>query len=142
MTRLGWIVAGAVALVLLLAGSVTALVVASGGDPTSVEEVADAAVDAAQDLDVDDGVDLLCEAPSGKDRADLEKLIETVRDETGEDDPDATYEISDVEGDTEGSFTVRVTSDEEPYTDAEIAAVVHVQERDGRSCISGFDPIS
>lgn len=141
MTRLGWIVAGAVALVLLLAGSVTALVVAAGGDPTSVADVADAAVDAAEDLDVDDGIDLLCEAPSGKDRADLEELIETVRDETGEDSPDASYEISDVEGDAEGSFTVRVTSDEEEFQDSEIAAVVHVEERDGRSCISGFEPI-
>lgn len=141
MTRLGWIVAGAVALVLLLAGSVTALVVA-GGDPTSVEEVADAAVDAAEDLDVDDGIDLLCEAPSSDDRDDLEELIETVRDETGEDDPDATYEVSDVEGDSEGSFTVRVTSDEEAFADSELAAIVHVAARDGRSCISGFEPIS
>lgn len=141
MTRLGWIVAGAVALVLLVAGGVTALVVA-GGDPTSVAEVAEAAVDAAEDLDVDDGIDLLCEAPSSKDRADLEELIETVRDETGEDDPDASYEVSDVQGDTEGSFEVRVTSDEEEFADSELAAVVHVEERDGRSCISEFEPIS
>lgn len=126
---------------LLLAGSVTALVVA-GGEPTSVADVADAAVDAAEDLDVDDGIDLLCEAPSGEDRADLEELIETVRDESGEDDPDATYEISKVEGDMEGSFEVRVTSDEEEFEDSELAAIVHVAARDGRSCISGFEPIS
>lgn len=141
MTRLGWIVAGAVALVLLLAGGVTALVVA-GGDPTSVADVAEAAVEAAEDLDVDQGIDLLCEAPSDKERAELEELIDTVRDETGEDDPDATYEVSDVEGEAEGSFEVRVTSDEEEYDDAELAAVVRVEERDGRSCISGFESIS
>ncbi len=141
MTRLGWIVAGAVALVLLLAGSVTALVVA-GGDPASVADVADAAVDAAEDLDVDDGIDLLCEAPSSKDREDLEELIDTAREETGEDSPDATYEISDVQGDAEGSFEVRVTSDEDELSDSELAAVVHVEERDGRSCISEFEPIS
>lgn len=141
MTRLGWIVAGAVALVLLLAGGVTALVVA-GGDPTSVADVAEAAVEAAEDLDVDQGIDLLCEAPSDKERAELEELIDTVRDETGEDDPDATYQVSDVEGEAEGSFEVRVTSDEEEYDDAELAAVVRVEERDGRSCISGFESIS
>ena len=75
MNRIGWIVAGVLAL-LVVSGGVTALVLTSGGDPTSVQEVADAAIDAAEDLDVDEGVDLLCDAPSEDERDQLEDLIE------------------------------------------------------------------
>lgn len=136
--KIGLIVAGAAAAVLLLAGGVTALVV-SGGDPESVQDVADAAVDAAQDLDVEDGVDLLCEAPSKKDRADLEALIEHAQDEADTDDPEVDYAISNVQGDKEGSFDVTITSDEDAFEGEEIAGTVRVESRDGRSCIAGFE---
>lgn len=136
--KIGLIVAGAVAAVLLLAGGVTALVV-SGGDPTSVQDVADAAVDAAEDLDVDDGIALLCEAPSKKDRADLEALIAAAQDEADTKDPDVDYAISNVKGEEKGSFDVKITSDEDAFKDDEIAVTVLVDSQDGRSCISGYD---
>lgn len=136
--KIGLIVAGAVAAVLLVAGGVTALVV-SGGDPTSVQEVADAAVDAAEGLDVDDGIELLCEAPSKKDRADLEALIGEAQDRADTEDPDVDYAISGVEGEAEGSFDVTITSDEDAFEGEEIAGTVLVESRDGRSCIAGFE---
>ncbi|NGZ99771.1 hypothetical protein G5V59_03875 [Nocardioides sp. W3-2-3] len=136
--KIGLIVAGAVAAVLLVAGGVTALVV-SGGDPTSVQEVADAAVDAAQDLDVDQGIDLLCETPSKKDRHDLEALISEAQDEAGTKDPDVDYKVSNVKGDKEGSFDVTITSDEDAFKDETIAGTVTVATVDGRSCITGFE---
>lgn len=136
--KIGLVVAGAVAAVLLVAGGVTALVV-SGGDPTSVADVADVAVDAAEDLDVDDGIELLCEAPSAQDRKDLEELIGAAQDEAGTEDPDVDYAISNVQGEQEGSFDVTITSDEKAFEDDEIAVTVLVDSQDGRSCISGYD---
>lgn len=137
--RIGWIVAGVIAFVLLFAGGVTTLVLASGGGPTSVQDVADEAVDAAEALDVDAGIDLLCEAPKSWERRELERLIETAQEQAGTDDPDVTYEVSDVQGDAEGSFEVRVTSDEEQLEDDELAAEVFVEQRGERSCIAEFE---
>ncbi|MDN5744790.1 MAG: hypothetical protein L0H31_06665 [Nocardioidaceae bacterium] len=135
-TQLGWIVAGAIVIVLALAGGVTALVLSGGGDPTSVQQVADKAVDAAEDLDVDAGIDLLCEAPSSDDRSGLNEMIKGAQDESGTDDPDVDYEISHVEGDAEGSFDVHVTSTEDEFEGKELNFRVIV-ERDGdRSCIA------
>ena len=137
--RIGWIVAGAIAFVLVFAGGVTTLILASGGDPTTVQEVADEAVAAAEDLDVEAGVDLLCEVPGDGERRELERLIEAAQEESGTEDPDVDYEVSDIEGDAEGSFDVRVTSDEEEFEDDELAARVFVERRGERSCIARFE---
>ena len=138
--KIGWIV-GSVVAVLLLAAGATTVVLASGGDPTTVEEVADAAVEAAEDLDIDAGVDLLCDTPSKSDREELEELIETARDETGTDDPDVDYDVSNFKGEEEGSFEVRITSSEPDFEDEEIALQVNVEKDGDRSCITGVDDL-
>ncbi|MBS4753792.1 hypothetical protein KG112_13340 [Nocardioides sp. zg-ZUI104] len=138
--KIGWVVAGVVLLVLLLAGGVTALVVASG-DPQTVEEVADAAVEAAEDLDIDAGADLLCEVPSSKDRQDLADLIDEARAEAGTDDPDVTYDVANIRGGAEGSFEVRITSDEKELANRTLSARVIVKSRDGRSCIDDVEAL-
>lgn len=136
-SRLGWYVAGAaLVLVVAIGGAVFAF---TGGDATSVQEVADQAVEAAEDLDIDAGIDLLCTAPSEQQRQELESLIAEGREETGDDDPDIDYEISEVEGDEEGSFRVTATSDDPALEGKELDAVVIVDEVDGRSCISTLE---
>jgi len=123
-------------LLLAVGGAVLAL---SGGDAESVQDVADQAVEAAEDLDVDAGIDLLCEAPTEEQRDELQDLIDGGRDEAGTDDPDVSYEISDVEGGASGTFRVRVTSDEDGLTDRDLEAVIVVEARDGRSCIAALE---
>lgn len=136
-SRIGWYVAGgALVLVLAIGGAVFAL---TGGDATSVQEVADRAVDAAEDLDVDAGIDLLCSAPTPEQREELEDLISEGRQETGSDNPDVDYVVSDVEGDTTGSFRVVATSSDPALLGKEFDAVVLVEEDDGRSCIAGLE---
>jgi len=138
---LGWIIAGAIVIVLALAGGVTAIVLASGGDPTSVQEVADKAVDAAEDLDVDAGIDLLCDAPSKEDREGLESLIDEAQDDADTDDPDVDYEVSHVKGDAEGSFEVRITSSEKDLAGKELAFRVVVEKDGDRSCIADAESL-
>ena len=140
--KTGWIVGGVLALVLILAAGVTTIALASGGgDPTTVEEVADAAVDAAEDLDVDAGVDLLCDTPSKSEREDLEDLIETAQDRADTDDPDVDSEVSNVKGEEEGSFEVRVTSSESALEDEELALQVNVEQDGDRSCIADAEAL-
>lgn len=119
-----------VVLVLTLTGSKDA------ADASSVQDVADVALAAAEDLDVDAGIDLFCDAPSADDRAELDDLIDEARERADTDDPEVDYDVSDVEGDTSGSFAVRVTSDEEGLDDAELEFTVTVESRGGRSCIA------
>lgn len=129
----------AAALLALVVAVVVVAVVLSGGAPGTVAEVADEAVDAAESLDVDAGIDLLCEAPSAEDRATLEEVIAEAQDRAGTDDPEVDYEISDVEGDAEGSFRVTVSSDETGLEDEGFSAIV-VVERDGdRSCVAAIE---
>ena len=123
-------------LLLVVGGVVLAL---SGGDAESVQDVADQAVDAAEDLDVDAAIDLLCEAPTGAQREELDELIDGGREAAGTDDPEVSYEVSDVTGDTTGSFRVVVTSEEEGLTDRELDAIVVVEARGGRSCIAALE---
>ena len=124
-------------LVLAIGGAVFAF--SGSADPTSVQEVADQAVEAAEDLDVGAGIDLLCTAPTRQQREELEDLIAEGREETGSDEPEIDYEISEVEGGASGTFRVRATSDETALQGKELDAVVRVEERDGRSCIAGLD---
>lgn len=110
-----------------------------GGAPTTVAEVADEAVDAAESLDVDAGIDLLCEPPSAEDRATLEDVIAEAQDRAGTQDPEVDYEISDVEGDAEGSFRVTVSSDEEGLDDEGFSAIVIVETDGDRSCVASIE---
>ncbi len=136
-SRLGWYVAGGVLLLILAIGG--AVFAFTGGDATSVQDVADQAVEAAEDLDVDAGIDLLCTAPTKKQRADLDALISEGREEAGGEDPQVDYEVSDVEGDATGSFRVRATSDEDALEGKELDVVVLVEQDGDRSCIAGIE---
>lgn len=117
-------------------GAVLALT--GGSDATSVREVADQAVVAAEELDVDAGIDLLCTAPTDEQRRELDDLIAEGREETGSDEPDIDYDVSEVEGDATGSFRLVATSDDPALEGKELDTVVLVEERDGRSCIAGI----
>ncbi len=122
-----------VVLVVTLTGSKAA------ADARSVQDVADLAVSAAQDLDVDAGVDLLCAAPGEERVQDLNDLIEKGQEKAGTADPDVDYAISDLEGDSIGSFTVTITSDEDGL-EGRTGDLVVVVGRDGdRSCITEFN---
>ena len=128
-------------IVAVVAGGVLLLSGASeASEARSVQDVADLAVEAAEDLDVQAGVDLLCEAPHGGDRDELEELIEQAQDEAGTEDPDVTYEVSDVEGDETGSFQVEISSDEEGLEDRDFEITVEVGQDGDRSCIEGARP--
>lgn len=141
--KLAALVVGAALVVLVGVGA--AVWAFTGGDADSVSEVADDAVAAAQELDVDAGIDLLCEAPSAEEREVLEDAIAQAREDAGTDSPDVDYKISDVEGDEEGSFVVHISSDEpglqdeETYGAASVKAIV--ESKDGRSCIASFDSV-
>ncbi len=127
------VVAVAAGAVLLLSGP------GEASDARSVQDVADLAVDAAEELDVEKGVDLLCEAPSDGEREELEDLIAEAQDEAGTDDPEVDYEVSDVEGDATGSFTVTVTSDEDGLEDRDLVLEVEVGQDGDRSCVEGAE---
>jgi hypothetical protein len=131
--------AGAVLVLLVATGG--AVVALTGGDADSVQDVADQAVAAAEDLDVDAGIDLLCAAPTGDQKDELEDAIDGGRDHAGTDDPDVSYDVSEVEGDASGSFRIDVTSDEDGLEDYEFAAIVVVESHDGRSCIAALEDI-
>lgn len=139
---LPFLIGGGVVVVLVI---VVVLVVLLGGskdaaDARSVDDVADVALDAAQDLDVDAGVDVLCEAPDPDDREALETLIDEARDRAGTDDPDIDYEITDVEGEATGTFRVTVTSDEESFDGSSGSFLVTVEQDGDRSCIAEIEP--
>ena len=139
--KLGFIVAGAV-LLLLVAGGGTVLALTSGGDPTTVREVADRAVEAAEDLDVEAGIDLLCAPPSAEQRKEVDSLISNAQEKTDDDAPEADYEISEIDGDREGSFRVTITSSESELAESRIDARVMVKRDGDRSCISDVEPVS
>lgn len=139
MSKLGLIIIAVVAVLLIGTGTTVALL--SGGDATNVEEVADQAVEAAEDLDVDAGIDLLCDAPSAEERDELDAFIETAQDEAGTDDPDVDYAISDVEGEETGSFRVDVSSEDPAFEDQDFAIDVTVEQDGDRSCIAGAEPV-
>ncbi len=140
---LPWVVAGVV--VLVVAVVVVLVLVLSGqgdaADARSVEDVADLTVEAAEDVDAEAGIDLLCEAPSDDQVDDLDELIADGREEAGTDDPDLDVEAKDLQGDDEGSFVVAVTSDDDEEG-RELTIAVTVETRDGRACIAGLEPLS
>ena len=138
---LPWAVGGGLVVAVLVAGGAV-FALSGGDDPTSVREVADQAVAAAEDLDVDAAIDLLCEAPSKSDRAFLDEAISAGKKTSGKDDPDVTYDVSNVDGSASGSFDVKITSDD-PGLEGIVGAAHVTVDRDGdRSCISGWEDTS
>ena len=143
--RRSWLpvaIAAAVVVVAVVVGGVAFALSSGGDDPDTVREVADAAVDAAQGLDVDAGIDLLCSAPDSEDRSFLSDAIAAARDATGTQSPKVSYDISNVTGKSEGSFDVRITSSEDALAGVVGSAHVTVSHRGDRSCISGWDDTS
>ena len=136
-----WLVGVAVIVVMAVVAGAVLLLSGPGdaADARSVQDVADLAVEAAEELDVEKGVDLLCEAPSDGEREELEDLIAEAQDEAGTDDPEVDYEVSDVEGDETGSFTVEVTSDEDGLEDRDLVLEVEVGQDGDRSCVEGAE---
>ncbi|MFS3129153.1 hypothetical protein ACLM5J_12205 [Nocardioides sp. Bht2] len=136
------VVGGAVVVLVGVGAAVWAL---TGGDAGSVSEVADDAVAAAEELDVDAAIDLMCDAPTAEERAVLVDGIAQARADAGTQDPQVDYRISDVEGEAAGSFVVHISTDEPGLQDEEtygaVSVKVIVKDDDGRSCISSFDSV-
>ena len=128
--------------VLLAVGvGVFALSGTDASDARSVDDVADLAVEAAEDLDVEKGIDLLCAAPDDRLRDELEDLIAEAQDRAGTDDPEVDYRISDVSDGSTGTFEVEVTSEESGLEGEGAAYKVFVAKDGERSCIAGVgDP--
>jgi hypothetical protein len=139
---LPWAVGGGVVVAVLIVGGAVFALSGSDDDPASVREVADQAVAAAQDLDVDAGIDLLCKAHSGDDRHFLDSAIDAARTATGQDAPDARYDVSNLEGSTTGSFDVTITSGDPALEGVVGAAHVKVGRDGDRSCIASFEDTS
>lgn len=139
---LPWVVGGAVVVVALVVGGVTFALSSGADDPTTVQAVADAAVKAADELDVDAGIDLLCSAPGSDDREFLDDAIGAARDATGTDTPEVDYLVSNVSGGSEGSFDVRITSTEDALAGVVGSAHVKVERRGDRSCVAGWEDTS
>jgi len=123
-------------LLVLAVVAVLAFTLGGGSDAGSVEEVADAAVEAAEELDLDAGVELMCDPPSDDERERVEGWIESAQDAAGTEDPDVEYDVSEIEGDEEGSFVVTITSTDEPLDEVTGHIEVEVASEDGHSCIA------
>ncbi|GAA4813171.1 hypothetical protein ACFQ0K_05285 [Nocardioides caeni] len=121
---------------LVVTGVTVALVV--GSDATSVREVAERTAAAAEDLDVDAGIDLLCEPPTDEQRDVLDDMIAEGQDLAGTDDPELDVEVSEVTGDDEGSFHIEITSDDGDLDGREGAVTFLVGTDGDRSCIRGI----
>lgn len=132
--------------ILVLVGLVVVLVAVGGlvwalnqGDPESVDDVASAAVDAAEDFDVDAGIELFCEPLTDEQRDRIDEVIADGREAAGTDEPDVTYEVSNVEGDKEGSFKVIAYSKDGELASGYVVAEVEVGRDGDRSCVSDID---
>jgi len=135
--RMPWIVTGMVAVV-LFAGLGYLLAVREAPADT-VQKVADQAVNAVQRYDVRAGGKLLCDPLTDEQRSRLEALVKTGKERADNPDPELDIVISEVMGETEGSFKVRVTSPEPGLVGVLGAATVIVASTDGRSCISRLE---
>ncbi|KQZ70198.1 hypothetical protein [Nocardioides sp. Root151] len=134
--KIAFVLAG---ILVILFGTAAVVWAVNRGGAESVQDVADAAVEAGEDIDVDAGIDLLCDAPTDEQREKVEEFVDAGKDEAGTDDPEIHVEASDVEGEAEGSFVLTIWSDDGGL--AESYGVVDVEvEKDGdRSCIADVD---
>ncbi|WP_157550942.1 hypothetical protein [Nocardioides jensenii] len=128
-----------VGILVVLIGTAVVVMAVTGGDADSVQEVADAAAEAGEDLDVDAGIDLLCEPPTDEQRDRLDGVLVAGKDEAGTDDPEVHFEVSDVKGDETGSFTLTIWSDDGALKDGYGVADIEVDRDGDRSCIADVD---
>lgn len=134
--RAPWVVTGIVALVLF--GGLGYLLAIREAPATTVKELADRAVVAVRQFDIRAGGQLLCDPLTAEQRGRLEDLLKAGKERADTPDPRLDIVISDVRGEGEGSFRVRVTSPEPGLVGVVGSATVLVARRDGRACISGL----
>lgn len=125
-----------IAILVVLLGTAAIVWAVTRGAPNSVDEVAAAAVDAGENLDLDAGIDLLCEAPTTEQREGLESVIARGKSQAGTSIPDVNYSVTGVQGDKSGSFRMTIWSDEEGINTSHLVAQVDVEQDGDHSCIS------
>lgn len=139
-TIVAWAVVGVV-MVGLASVAVVRLFVADPADPgraDSVRAVADASVEVADTLDVQGGLDLLCEEPIDLYRMAVESTIVRWQTLSGTQTPSVTARASEVAAGTSGSFLLRVSVDEKGLDDERRTFRVFVEKRGSRSCVVGI----
>lgn len=135
--RMPWIVTGIVAVVLF--AGLGYLLAVREPPPESVRQIADRAALAAERFDVRAGGLLLCDPLTEEQRERLENLVTAGKERADDPDPRLAIEISDVRGEGEGSFRVRVTSPEPGLIGIVGEATVIVASQGGRSCIERLE---
>ncbi|WP_148612412.1 hypothetical protein [Nocardioides rubriscoriae] len=139
LTVLPWVVVGAV-MVSLAGVAVVRLFVDEGAAPaeaTSVQDVADLALTVTEELDVQGGVDLLCDQPIELYRMAVESTIIRWQTLSGVQAPAVTADVSDVDKGSSGSFVIAISSDEDGLEDEDRTFRVFVENHGGRSCVVG-----
>lgn len=128
---------GVAAAVLLLGGGAWALVAATSDDaPSSMGDLVEQAVAAADDQDVDALLALVCDDSALLDLADEARdANDRVAEDLDGDDPDLTYDV-EVDGD---EATVRVESGADSLDGAFAEMVVTGEESDGGWCVSDVE---
>ncbi|QCW49420.1 hypothetical protein FE634_01475 [Nocardioides dongxiaopingii] len=145
-TLRGWLPWIAVGVVMVVLAGVAVLTLflsdaKSAEEAENVDDVAGLAVEAAEELDIGAGIDLLCEAPMDLYRQTLETMINDARERSGTVDPAVDYAVSDVSDGATGSFVVEASSSEDGLEGQDLEVRVFVEEQDGRSCISGIGDV-
>lgn len=136
---LPWVAVAAV-MIALTAVAVDRVLVSETEEPTeadTVQDVADLAAEATEALDVQQGVAMLCRPPIQLYQMTVESTIDRWRSLTGDQAPDVTAEVSDVDSGSAGSFVLRISSDEDGLEDEGRTFRVYVEHDDGRSCVTG-----
>lgn len=136
---LAYVVLGVV-MVALAAVAVVRLFVTASEEPSetaSVQQVADLAVTVTEELDIVSGVGLLCDRPIDLYRMAVESTITRWQSLSGTQVPEVAADVSDVDEGVSGSFVLAISSPEEGLEDEQRTFRVFVEERDGRSCITG-----
>jgi len=139
VSLLPWFVVG----VVMVALAAVAVVRLTAGDeePTeadSVRDVADMAQGIAEGLDVDGGLDLLCDEPIELYKMAVESTIIRWQTISGSPAPTVTARVTEVDDGPTGSFLLRVTPDGRGLGDEQRTFRVFVESRDGRSCVVGI----
>ncbi|MFB9315207.1 hypothetical protein [Nocardioides plantarum] len=139
VTVLPWLVVGVV--MVALAGVAVVRLAVGADEPTeadSVRDVADMAQVIAEELDVDSGLDLLCDEPIELYKMAVESTIIRWQTMSGSPAPTVTARVSEVDDGPTGSFLLRVSPDDRALKDEQRTFRVFVESRDGRSCVAGI----
>lgn len=139
VTALPWVVVGVV--MVGLAGVAVVRLTAEPEEPneaSSVRAVADLSESIAESLDVQGGLELLCDEPISLYRMAVESTIVRWQTLSGSPAPEITARVSEVDDGPTGSFLLRVSSEEPGLEDEQRTFRVFVEEHDGRSCVVGI----